>query len=189
MPSEDSRTTIDAPRHVALVVQFANSLDLDEGTDELLTPQALARWLREHHLVPPHTQATDADLTLARSLRDALRKALLAHHDGVDGSPALDTVAARLPLRLAVDDGAPSLRPVHGGVKGGLEQILAAVAASATDDTWRRMKVCSADTCSWAYFDQSKNRSRTWCEWGCGNKLKTRAYRARRKAARRTNAP
>ena len=31
--------------------------------------------------------------------------------------------------------------------------------------------------------DQTKNRSRAWCEWGCGNKAKTRAYRARKKAA------
>ncbi|HTE72674.1 MAG TPA: CGNR zinc finger domain-containing protein [Actinomycetes bacterium] len=32
-------------------------------------------------------------------------------------------------------------------------------------------------------MDQTKNRSRAWCEWGCGNKAKTRAYRARKKAA------
>jgi len=32
-------------------------------------------------------------------------------------------------------------------------------------------------------FDTTKNRSRAWCEWGCGNKAKTRNYRARKKAA------
>jgi predicted RNA-binding Zn ribbon-like protein len=42
---------------------------------------------------------------------------------------------------------------------------------------------CAADYCAWAFFDATKNRSRAWCEWGCGNRVKTRNYRARRKAA------
>jgi predicted RNA-binding Zn ribbon-like protein len=48
---------------------------------------------------------------------------------------------------------------------------------------WWRLKICSFDECEWAFYDQSKNRSRHYCEYGCGNKLKTRAYRARRRAA------
>ena len=49
---------------------------------------------------------------------------------------------------------------------------------------WWRLKICAFDECEWAYFDQSRNRSRSYCEYGCGNKLKTRAYRARQRSAR-----
>ena len=48
--------------------------------------------------------------------------------------------------------------------------------------TWERLKICPADECGWAFFDASKNQSRNWCEWGCGNRAKTRNYRARRRA-------
>jgi predicted RNA-binding Zn ribbon-like protein len=44
------------------------------------------------------------------------------------------------------------------------------------------MKACADDECEWAFYDSSKNRSRTWCSMEvCGNRAKTRAYRARRK--------
>nr|WP_238993230.1 CGNR zinc finger domain-containing protein [Nocardioides caldifontis] len=49
--------------------------------------------------------------------------------------------------------------------------------------------MCAADDCAWAYYDhsrnRSRNRSRNWCELGCGNKAKTRAYRERLRAGRR----
>ena len=52
-----------------------------------------------------------------------------------------------------------------------------------TEGQWWRLKICASDECEWAYYDHSKNRSRNYCEYNCGNKLKTRAYRARQKAA------
>ncbi len=42
--------------------------------------------------------------------------------------------------------------------------------------------VCSSDTCQWAFYDRSKNRSGRWCSMQvCGNRTKTRAYRARQR--------
>ena len=59
----------------------------------------------------------------------------------------------------------------------------AASRARFSADLFRGLKICSSDECEWAYYDHSKNRSRHWCEYGCGNRVKTRAYRARRRAA------
>jgi predicted RNA-binding Zn ribbon-like protein len=43
-----------------------------------------------------------------------------------------------------------------------------------------RIKTCSAHDCGWKFVDQSKNRSRRWCDMAvCGNLAKTREYRAR----------
>jgi predicted RNA-binding Zn ribbon-like protein len=75
--------------------------------------------------------------------------------------------------------------PANGrpGVRGALSQLLVAANRATGDGTWARVKICAADDCAWAFFDATKNRSRAWCEWGCGNRVKTRNYRARRKAA------
>lgn len=46
-----------------------------------------------------------------------------------------------------------------------------------------RIKICDNDDCGWVFFDGSKNKSRRWCDNGaCGNIMKVRAYRARKKA-------
>jgi predicted RNA-binding Zn ribbon-like protein len=70
---------------------------------------------------------------------------------------------------------------VHDGVRAALTRVLIAVTAAAAGDTRRRVKVCSSAECSWAFYDASKNRSRNWCEWGCGNRIKTRNFRARQR--------
>ena len=183
-----------ASTHVDLLVDFTNSEDHEEGTDDLTTPAELVRWLAGHGLVGRTARATSADLALARELRAGLHAAMVANHDtaaageadgGSSEAPALDRAAAELPLRVTtLSGGRPALTPVaSGGVRGGLAQLLVAVNEAVADDTWRRLKICSADDCRWAYLDTTKNRSRHWCEWGCGNKAKTRAYRARQKAA------
>lgn len=173
------------PAHVSLLVAFANTLDVDEGTDALATSTDLTHWLRDRDLLDGRDQADPDALALAHGLRHWLRDAMTVHHDGGTPDPSgLDRVAAALPLTLASDAGTPRLRPARDGVIGALSQILVAVASSVADDTWLRLKLCHASDCRWAFLDASKNRSRTWCAMGvCGNRQKTRAYRARRRTA------
>ncbi|MER7007523.1 CGNR zinc finger domain-containing protein [Dactylosporangium sp. NPDC000555] len=45
-----------------------------------------------------------------------------------------------------------------------------------------RLRVCAADDCDDVLVDLSKNRSRRFCEGGCGNRANAAAYRARRAA-------
>ena len=61
-----------------------------------------------------------------------------------------------------------------------LGRLAAIVARSQADGTWPRMKACPNDRCHWAFYDRSRNRSRTWCTMSvCGNRAKARSYRAR----------
>ena len=63
-------------------------------------------------------------------------------------------------------------------------QVLAIVAVAAADGTWERLKACPADDCHWAFYDFSRNHSRTWCTMStCGNRAKARTYRARQPKA------
>nr|WP_212755508.1 CGNR zinc finger domain-containing protein [Flexivirga aerilata] len=43
-----------------------------------------------------------------------------------------------------------------------------------------RMRTCAADDCDNVLVDLSKNRSRRYCDAGCGNRANVAAYRARR---------
>ncbi|RFU40277.1 zf-CGNR multi-domain protein [Actinomadura logoneensis] len=146
----------------------------------------------------------ERDLDLARELREGLRTVMIAHHgprpaasgaDVLDGpanvlrGPAnvpggLEAAFAALPLRISLADGGPRLVPLaapeDGRVREALAWIAAAVMESVADGTWGRLKVCQESTCRWAFLDTSKNRSRAWCSMRvCGNRTKTRAYRAR----------
>jgi predicted RNA-binding Zn ribbon-like protein len=49
-------------------------------------------------------------------------------------------------------------------------------------DEMERLRVCAADDCEDVLIDLSKNRSRRFCEGGCGNRANVAAYRARKRA-------
>jgi hypothetical protein len=169
--------------YVELVIAFTNSEDHELQTDDLATRAGLTGWLHDHGLLGRRSAGTDGDLELAHRLRAGLHAALVANHDGAGDAAPLAAAAADLPLRLAVADGRLTLEPAREGVPGALSRVLVAVNDAVADGSWPRLKICAADDCRWAYFDRTKNRSRAWCEWGCGNKAKTRRYRERLRAA------
>jgi predicted RNA-binding Zn ribbon-like protein len=174
------------PAHAALVRRFANTVDEEDGADEIASPTGLTGWLRDEGLLGDGHRATGRDVRLAATLRAGLRSLLDAHHDGVPEypAPAFVRACAALPLRLTFDAGSPRLAPDQAGVRGALAQVLVAVADGRHDGSWERLKICPADTCRVAFYDASRNRSRTWCSMQvCGNRTKTRAYRARRSRA------
>ena len=177
----------EAPGDLAVVRAFVNTLDIDHGTEELGDPAALVAWLAAHGLLEEGADATAADLRRATWLREALRELLLSNNDGrpvpADAARVLDDVAARARLRLRVDaDGSARLEAEGKGVDGALGRLLVIVYRSMETDTWSRLKACRDDTCKWAFYDHSKNRSGHWCSMEvCGSRHKARQYRERRK--------
>jgi len=176
------------PAQADLLCSFANTLDVDADAaapDALTDAAALTDWLRQRDLLDVDDRADSGDLDLALRLRSGLREAMLRHHEGDHTSrvPDLDAAATALPLRIVFDGTRPRLAPAVGGARGGLARLLVAVADAQADDAWVRLKLCVADDCQWAFYDTSKNRSRHWCSMGvCGNRQKTRSYRARQRA-------
>jgi len=47
-------------------------------------------------------------------------------------------------------------------------------------DELSRLRVCDYPTCSSVVLDLSKNRSKRYCDAGCGNRAAVAAYRARK---------
>jgi hypothetical protein len=119
-------------------------------------------------------------------LRDALRAHLTDADRTAADRTALAAVAARYPLVLDLDDrsGGPRLVPVAGPdpVARAAGGVLALVHAAVTDGSWDRLKECGNPGCRWVFYDASRNRSGRWCSMGeCGDVMKARAYRERRR--------
>ncbi|WP_020668648.1 CGNR zinc finger domain-containing protein [Amycolatopsis nigrescens] len=145
---------------VSLVLGFLNTLDVDEGTDLLADPGSWQRWARDHALGP-------GSLTAARSAREGLRAAI--------GDPAARPGSPRTAVQVGLVGGEPTLVATNA-----VGAVLAAATRLAVRGEWARMKICPADDCRWAFYDHSRNRSRTWCSMRvCGNREKARAWRER----------
>ena len=176
MPSDEVMAQVN------LLVDFANSYDVEDGTEDLGTPADLAGWLADRDLLARDAAVSPAALTLAQELRAGFREAMIAHHDGARrDDPELTAIAAKLPLRLSFDHGEPRLVPAGDPIERALGALLVAAEATAAGGAWRRLKLCAASDCQVAFYDTSKNQSRTWCSMAvCGNRQKTRSYRRRR---------
>jgi predicted RNA-binding Zn ribbon-like protein len=183
---ESPAPVVGVPAALALVRDFVNTTDHETNTDDLTTTAELTAYLHRVGLLPWRTRSTPDDLALARQLRQGLRRSLELNHDGSrDAIPPLEEALARLLIRLEWDGDRSRLVPVESGVTGALAGIAVAMNQAVADGTWWRLKICSDDECEWAYYDGSKNRARNWCEYGCGNRAKVRAYRERRRASAR----
>jgi predicted RNA-binding Zn ribbon-like protein len=185
-PAEDHPKA--APGELNHIRRFVNTLDLDDRTDDIAEPEALRDWLAERELIDERTELTAADVRQAHEVREALRKLLLANNgDPLDPAAldALNAAAKRAELQVHIDaQGAARLTPVRTGIDAAIGRLLAIVHTAMADGTWPRLKACALhDSCEWAFYDWSKNRSATWCDMStCGNRAKARAYRQRRSA-------
>jgi predicted RNA-binding Zn ribbon-like protein len=154
-----------APEPLRRVQLYVNSVDREHDLEWM------PAWLEEHGLPA-------SDLDQAVELREALRALLYVNNVGGEAPDAVARLneAARL---------------VHVELRGNrvvltgadpLSSVTAVALTAMLDGTWKRLKVCR--NCRWAFYDTSKNRSGSWCSMKlCGNRLKTRAYRTRRRSA------
>jgi predicted RNA-binding Zn ribbon-like protein len=174
-----------APDELDHIRQFVNTYDVESLEDKIGEPDAAAAWLSERGLLPEAEQLTAEDVRQAHSMREALRKLLLAHNGAPLDPGAVDAVnnaakSAELVVRFD-EHGHAALVPVRPGVDGALGRLIAIVFRAMAEGTWERLKACPEDRCEWAFYDWSKNRSATWCDMAvCGNRAKARAYRERR---------
>jgi predicted RNA-binding Zn ribbon-like protein len=165
----------EAPGRLELVRRFANTLDVEHGREVLHSPAQLRKLLLELGLIDRDARVTAADLEHAHDLRDTLRHLALANN-GVPTDAALEAT-----LTVRVDDREGVLEPGDRHVDGAFADLVGIVYTAMADGSWSRLKACRRDVCRWLFYDRSRNRSAVWCQMSvCGNRTKTRAYRARR---------
>jgi predicted RNA-binding Zn ribbon-like protein len=167
-----------------LLVAFVNTADLEEGTDEIGDSEQLRAWVEGQtgeYLPTPDQEAHARVLALRESLR-----ALLRANNGSDAGDQqlgpLREAAERSRYRTSFGpDGELTLAPARADLSGFEARLLLAIERIQAQGAWPRLKACTDEGCQWAFFDATRNRSRTWCSMEeCGNREKTRRYRARR---------
>jgi predicted RNA-binding Zn ribbon-like protein len=178
-----------APAPLDVLQRFVNSVSFERDEEELESPEALRTWLAERGLMRADEPVSEGDLRRALDVREGLRALMFANngHDLDRGAvECLDRAASRAGVRLEfADDGSPRLAPDATGVDGAIARLMAAVAEASVEGSWQRLKACPEDSCRWAFYDRSKNRSAKWCSMEtCGNMAKARAYRERHRHSR-----
>jgi predicted RNA-binding Zn ribbon-like protein len=176
-----------APPPLLLVQAFVDTLDLDLHTDVLAHADEARAWLADAGLRDPDRPGFDADLRLAREVRESLR-AMIGRNTG--GPPLteaerrpLERVTGQAAVRLGVAaDGRVGLGTAgQGRLADGLAGLLIAVRDAQADGSWDRLRLCGNPDCRWAFYDGSRGRQGAWCEMAsCGNRIKNRSLRARR---------
>jgi predicted RNA-binding Zn ribbon-like protein len=140
----------------------------------------------EHGWTGRHDR-TDAELRSVRGLRPTLRRLWEADEDEVVGI-VNDLLREHQALpQLVRHDGWPY--HLHATPpESPLAARMAVEAAMAFVDVVRegeldRLSTCADPDCDHVVVDLSKNRSKRFCDFGCGNRAAVRAYRARKAAA------
>lgn len=196
--SKESRK-FQVPDGLANTYDFANTLDLRHFThfgmehaqsDKLGAPNDLADWMQERALWARGSgRITPAMFEIALRLRDALRAYLqcepVERSRNKEVVDALNDALAPFPLRVTVRVGRGAmLSAAREDALAGLSAIAIELHDATLLGTMDRLKMCASDECRRVFFDRSKPATRRWCmSTLCGNRMKTRAYRERRREA------
>ncbi|WP_285116921.1 CGNR zinc finger domain-containing protein [Leifsonia sp. fls2-241-R2A-40a] len=145
-----------------LLVDFLNTLDVEDDVDQLADDEGHRRWAGEHGVEP-------GDRATTVQARDALRAI-------VDGE-----VRPLPPVELPVTAGPGS---VGLGARTAADAAVASAVVLSLQGKLGRVKLCGGEDCRWAFYDASRNGSRQWCSMEvCGNRQKARTFRAKPREA------
>lgn len=88
-------------------------------------------------------------------------------------------------LDVGFDGTAVRLEPAGAAIDAVLGEVAASFADLMAEDDPTRIKICANSDCGWVIYDNSRNRTRRWCDkTECGNLIKVRLHRQRKRAAK-----
>lgn len=168
-----------------LVVEFVNTRDVEEETDSIADPGRLGAWVEERTGEDPGGLEPE-DVGRVQRLRESLRALMRANNGQEVRAGELEPLreaAERTRIRTTFSaDGELELVPARSGLSGFEARLLMAIEHLQCHGAWPRLKACTDEGCQWAFFDATRNHSRTWCSMDvCGNREKTRRYRERKR--------
>ncbi len=158
--------------------------------DDLDDPQWVTRYLSRGGLKVP-AGSRDALVKALRRLRLMLQETAVAIVSERRVRPErlapLNALLAATPLvrRLDVKDGKMGVRlePEAWTVQAAMAEIVSSFAHTVSAGDASRIKICGNDDCKWFFYDESRNKTRRWCEPTCGNLMKVRRFREKHRAA------
>jgi predicted RNA-binding Zn ribbon-like protein len=148
-----------------------------------------ARWLTANLAawgVPSDRPVTDEDLAAFRALRATLRATAVAVTAGTiltsDDLAALNAILAVTPVIAQVmpdgDRYVIDMTPVGAHWREiGVREIAGSFASMLRADP-TRLRICAAPGCDTAFWDDTRSRTRTWCDTRtCGNRVRVQRHR------------
>jgi predicted RNA-binding Zn ribbon-like protein len=195
-PAPVPAESVDAERVLAFI-NTLSSRPTPAPVERLDSYDAFVEWAREQHLVSAaaaerlivearkHPHHASAVLTKARNFREALNGLVEAMDAGRQPTPPVLTTIGEC-LAAAYANG--RLVPHEGALQwtasaeDDLDRVLWEVARAAgrlvVSPRLARVRACAAHDCGWWFVDDTKNRSRRWCDMKlCGNREKLRRFR------------
>ena len=191
--------SVDADR----VLAFMNTLSArptDAPVELLDSNEALVLWAREQQVLSAaaadrlvtesrsHPHQASAVLARAKIFREALNG--LAEAVDAGRSPRTDVLhtiseylaGAYANGRLVPHEGALQwIASVENDLERVLWEIGRAAGRLVVSERLGRLRACAASDCGWWFADETKNRSRRWCDMkSCGNREKIRRFRAKK---------
>ena len=186
------------PDALANVYDFANTLDLrrfvhhgvrHQTGDEIDSAEKLAAWMAQRGLLERGGRLTpamfDAAIRLRASIREYLACQPLERHRHRGAIAMLNKAIEPFPITVEAssESDGMQLKAARKDALAGMSVIVAELYNGSANGTLSRLKMCAADECRRVFYDRSKPGTRRWCQAAlCGNRMKTRAYRERRRA-------
>lgn len=181
----------------ALWIDFVNSdwhdyRGRDPDWDQLADPVWLLGFIEEKGLprIDTRNRAVRAGLRELRDLLQQLIRTLV--ESGRLRAADLETVncylAARpVTSRLEVldDECRVRLTPTAKGLDAVLFAVVESFASFLVEGDPERLKLCENPDCRWVFYDTTRSRTRRWCADSCGNLMKVRKCRQKKKATPR----
>ena len=164
---------------------YDDLLQFTEQSKQLTSAQV--RRLRRSASAKAAAQALDE----CRELREAIAEIFYAKLDGREPPASRGTLeryfkAARAAQKLNWEK-SPRLDWEWSRFESDPALPMWTMALSAADlmtsDVVQRVRACANAECRWLFLDTSKNHTRRWCDMKvCGNRIKARRFKAKRKA-------
>ena len=184
----------------ALCLDFANTIHnwrAEDKEEELRAVSDLLHWAREagllsgadHERLSAHYNHNPRAAAAALSKGTAIRDLLLAVFGGIANGRSvssqrlseLNSALVEAPGLLRVQKSSDGIKMEWTSAAEGLAQVWFAVLSSAAEllasGRLRRVRECASADCTWLFVDESRNRSRRWCDMSaCGNRMKARRH-------------
>lgn len=197
-PGRPPAESVDAER----VLAFINTLSgrpTNAPVERLDSYEALVAWAREQHLISSaaadrllvearkHPHQAAAVLARAKDFREALNGLARAIDAGKQPNPdVLNTISECLANAYANARLVPHDEALQwvASADDDLERIVWEIGRAAgrlvVSPRLARVRACAAGDCGWWFVDDTKNRSRRWCDMKlCGNREKLRRFRSK----------
>lgn len=168
------------------VLDFASTLErrYTRREDRIATTADLAGWLHAAGIPTRLGRLGASEVRAAHALRDAMyglgRNAVLRKPYDGDDVEVVNRYAACTPLTASLGSAAD----LH--LVGDFDALLSSIARGGIDlftsASRSSIRQCEADECTRLFLDRSRTGARRWCCVACANRVKSAAYRQRKKS-------